>query len=259
MTDQTITDENETVTDAPKKQNWFARHKILTGVGAVAVIAIAMNTGGGDEAPAEDDAATVEQQIEDAADAEVDEVDEAQPAADAEADEADAAAEVVVEDEPENAKPEAPSKEAEQALEQAESYLEFSSFSEAGLFDQLTSDYGSQFTDEAATWALENVEVNWKDEALEQAQSYIDTMPFSEAGLYDQMTSEYGSQFTAKQAEYAVANVEVDWMAEAVEQAESYLDTMTFSRAGLIDQMTSEYGSQFTQAQAEHAANQVGF
>lgn len=47
--------------------------------------------------------------------------------------------------------------EYKQALKQGESYLEFSSFSKQDLFDQLTSEYGGQFTDEEAQYAVDEL------------------------------------------------------------------------------------------------------
>ena len=45
----------------------------------------------------------------------------------------------------------------EEAVEAAQSYLKYSSFSREGLYDQLTSEYGEQFTPEQANYALEQV------------------------------------------------------------------------------------------------------
>ena len=45
----------------------------------------------------------------------------------------------------------------EQAVKEAESYLEYSTFSRDGLFDQLTSEYGSKFSAEEAEYALQQV------------------------------------------------------------------------------------------------------
>jgi hypothetical protein len=44
-----------------------------------------------------------------------------------------------------------------EAVEAAKSYLEFSSFSRSGLYDQLTSAYGGQFTPDQANYALSQV------------------------------------------------------------------------------------------------------
>ena len=98
-------------------------------------------------------------------------------------------------------------REYEQALKKAESYLNFSAFSYNGLYDQLTSEYGSGFTPEAAQYALDNVEVDWNEQAVKKAESYLEFSAFSEQGLYDQLTSEYGSGFTHEQAQYAIDRV----------------------------------------------------
>lgn len=45
-------------------------------------------------------------------------------------------------------------REYQNALKKAESYLDFTSFSEQGLYDQLTSEYGSGFTPEQARHAI---------------------------------------------------------------------------------------------------------
>lgn len=93
------------------------------------------------------------------------------------------------------------------AVKQAESYLRFSSFSRAGLIDQLSSEYGEGFSVEDATFAVDHIEVNWNEQAAKQAASYLELSSFSRDGLYDQLTSEYGEGFTPEQAEYALQSV----------------------------------------------------
>ena len=90
------------------------------------------------------------------------------------------------------------------ALESAKSYIECSSFSKKGLYQQLTSEYGEGFTDEEAQYAIDNLDVDYKEEALESAKSYIECSSFSKDGLYQQLTSEYGEQFTDEEAQYAI-------------------------------------------------------
>ena len=94
-----------------------------------------------------------------------------------------------------------------QALKSAESYLEHSSFSKKGLFHQLTSEYGEGFTEEEAQYAVDNVEVDWKEEAVESAESYLEYSSFSKNELLNQLTSEYGENFTEEEAQYAVEKV----------------------------------------------------
>lgn len=45
--------------------------------------------------------------------------------------------------------------EQQNALEQAQSYLDHSSFSRQGLIDQMSSEYGSGYPVEVATWAVD--------------------------------------------------------------------------------------------------------
>ena len=45
----------------------------------------------------------------------------------------------------------------EQAVKSAKNYLSFSSFSRQGLIEQLTSEYGEQFTLEEATYAVDQI------------------------------------------------------------------------------------------------------
>ncbi len=99
----------------------------------------------------------------------------------------------------------------ENVIEEAQQYVDVMAFSRQGLFDQLTSEYGGEYEDKDAEFALvyleDNKLVNWKKEAVEAAEQYLDTMSFSRDSLYDQLTSEYGGQFTKKQAEHALKAV----------------------------------------------------
>jgi len=97
--------------------------------------------------------------------------------------------------------------EQEQAVEAAKSYLAMSSFSKAGLIDQLSSEYGDAFPREIAEFAVKHSGANWKAEAVEAAESYLEMTSFSRQGLIEQLTSEAGDQFTKKQAEHAVNQV----------------------------------------------------
>jgi hypothetical protein len=97
--------------------------------------------------------------------------------------------------------------EYESALEKAETYANVMSMSKAGLYDQLTSEYGEQFSAEAAQYAVDNVVADWNANALAKARTYQDDMSMSPAAIHDQLTSEYGEQFTASEADYAIANL----------------------------------------------------
>lgn len=93
------------------------------------------------------------------------------------------------------------------ALESAESYLDFAAFSKAGLIDQLSSKAGEGFPKKDAEWAVEQLDVDWNKEAVEAAESYLDFSSFSRSGLIDQLSSPAGDQFTKAQATYAADKV----------------------------------------------------
>ena len=146
-----------------------------------------------------------------------------------------------------------------QALVAAQAYIAGQPFSYQGLINQLSSEYGNQFSVDDATFAADHCGADWNAEALEAAKSYIAGQSFSYQGLIDQLTSSYGDQYTADQAKYAADNCGADWNAEAVEAAQNYVNNMGgFSRDSLIDQLTSPYGDKFTTDQATYAADQLG-
>lgn len=93
------------------------------------------------------------------------------------------------------------------ALTKAETYSDMMSMSKAGIYDQLTSDYGEGFSTEAAQYAIDNVDADWNANALEKARTYQDDMAMSPNAIHDQLTSDYGEQFTQSQADYAIEHL----------------------------------------------------
>ena len=74
------------------------------------------------------------------------------------------------------------------ALRKAEIYANRMHMSKAGIYDQLTSEYGEKFSPEAAQYAMDNLEVDWNKNALEKARSYQDSMAMSPDAIYEQLT-----------------------------------------------------------------------
>lgn len=93
------------------------------------------------------------------------------------------------------------------ALKKAESYSKTMHMSKQGIYDQLTSEYGEQFSADAAQYAIDNLDVDYKQNALEKAKTYQNTMHMSKSAIYDQLISEYGEQFTEEEAQYAIDNL----------------------------------------------------
>ena len=98
-------------------------------------------------------------------------------------------------------------KEYKSALKKAEIYSEKMHMSKAGLFEQLTSEYGEKFSLEAAQYAVDNITADWNANALAKARIYQDSMAMSPQGIYDQLVSEYGERFTPEQAQFAINNL----------------------------------------------------
>ena len=93
------------------------------------------------------------------------------------------------------------------ALKKAESYSEIMHMSKQGIYDQLTSEYGEKFPADAAQYAIDNLDADYKKNALEKAKTYQDTMNMSKNAIYDQLVSEYGEKFTVEEAQYAIDNL----------------------------------------------------
>lgn len=105
--------------------------------------------------------------------------------------------------------PQKPSVPAEytSALAQADSYANTMHMSKQGVYDQLVSEYGGQFSAAAAQYAINNVQANWNNNALLTAEDYQNTMHLSPKAIYDQLTSSYGAKFTVDEANYAIQHL----------------------------------------------------
>lgn len=90
------------------------------------------------------------------------------------------------------------------ALKKAQSYSDNMYMSKEGIYDQLVSEYGEQFSEKAAKYAVKHVKADWKKNALEKAKSYQNDMDMSPEAIRDQLTSEYGEKFTQEQADWAI-------------------------------------------------------
>ena len=79
--------------------------------------------------------------------------------------------------------------------------------SKQGIYDQLTSEYGEDFSEEAGQYAIDHLEADWNANALKKAEQYQEMMAMSPSAIYDQLVSEYGEQFTPEEAQYAIDNL----------------------------------------------------
>ncbi|MHC5252144.1 Ltp family lipoprotein [Listeria kieliensis] len=97
--------------------------------------------------------------------------------------------------------------EGENALSKAEQYSDSMKMSKAAIYDQLVSEYGEQFSAEAAQYAVDNLKADYNENALAKAKEYQESMQMSPAAIRDQLTSQYGEKFTASEADYAIKHL----------------------------------------------------
>lgn len=86
----------------------------------------------------------------------------------------------------------------ENALRQANDYLNFMSFSRKGLIEQLEFE---GYSNEDATYAVDNCNANWSEQAVKHAKEYLDVMAFSRSSLIEQLEFD---GFTHEEAVYGV-------------------------------------------------------
>ncbi len=84
------------------------------------------------------------------------------------------------------------------AVRKAKEYLAVMAFSRDGLIKQLEFE---GFSNEDATYGVDNVSVDWNEQAVKKAKEYLDTMAFSRDSLIKQLEFE---GFTYEQAVYGV-------------------------------------------------------
>lgn len=89
----------------------------------------------------------------------------------------------------------------ENAIQKANDYLGFTAFSNSGLIKQLEFD---GFSNEDSTFAVNNVEVDWKEQAGKKAKEYLDFTSFSRSGLIEQLQFD---GFTTEEATFGVDQV----------------------------------------------------
>lgn len=95
------------------------------------------------------------------------------------------------------------------AVRSAKSYLRFTSFSRAGLIDQLSSSVGAGYAEADAIVAVDSLNIDWNENAVKSATSYLKLMGFSCKGLVDQLSSSAGAKYTLSQATYGARQVGV--------------------------------------------------
>lgn len=141
--------------------------------------------------------------------------------------------------------------------------------SKQSLYDQLISET-EQFSNEASQYAINNLNIDYKENALKKAETFRNTMNMSTQSIYKQLISEYGEKFTIEEAKYAIDNLnkieeEIEKsestvskeFKNALSQAEYYGNKSKMSKKAIYKQLTSEYGEQFTVEEAQYAIDNL--
>ncbi|MEA1851700.1 Ltp family lipoprotein [Cytobacillus sp. FSL W7-1323] len=87
------------------------------------------------------------------------------------------------------------------AIQTAVNYLDYTAFSRTGLIEQLEYE---GYSNEEATYAVDHIEVDWKEQAVQAGKNYLDFTSFSRSGLIDQLVYE---GFSQEHATYAVDQI----------------------------------------------------
>lgn len=167
---------------APKKKNWFLRHKILTALPAVVVLGIIGAAASGSSKKNSSNSNASAPLGGSATMAPTTQTHTTKPS---------------------KSKPSLTGPQ-QQAIESATNYLsEGQGFSRSGMIKQLSSSYGSGFPKAVAVFAVNHLNVNWDQQAVVAAKGYKATGGgFSCSGMIQQLSSSYGSGFTHAQAVY---------------------------------------------------------
>ena len=130
-------------------------------------------------------------------------------------------------------------------------YEEAKSWSKKHLSQQQIKIYLTKYdrySEDATQYALNKLNVDWKEQALLKAKSYQE-FHYSKEKLIELLVNL--DLFTQEEADYAIEQGHFDWKEEAVKQAESSANGGNISKERLLQKLV-EY-RRFTQEEAEYA------
>lgn len=130
-------------------------------------------------------------------------------------------------------------------------YEEAKSWSKKHLSQQQIKIYLTKYdrySEDATQYALNKLNIDWKEQALLKAKSYQE-FHYSKEKLIELLVNL--DLFTQEEADYAIEQGHFDWKEEAVKQAESSANGGNISKERLLQKLV-EY-RRFTQEEAEYA------
>ena len=136
--------------------------------------------------------------------------------------------------------------------EYTRAYEEAKSWSKKHLSQQqikiYLTKYGSRYSEDATQYALNKLNVDWKEQALLKAK-YYQEFHYSKEKLVEQLINI--EKFTQEEADYAIEQGNFDWKEEAVKKAEFYANGGKITKEKLLEKLVVY--RKFTQGEAEYA------
>ena len=105
-----------------------------------------------------------------------------------------------------------------------------------------------RYSEDATQYALNKLNVDWKEQALLKAKSYQEFHYSKEKLVWQLINVEL---FTQEEADYAVEHVNFDWKEDAVKEAESYANGRKITKEKILEILVEK--RKFTQEEAEYA------
>ena len=128
----------------------------------------------------------------------------------------------------------------------AKEFLKKSPLSMQQIKNDLTKN--DRYSEDATQYALNKLNVDWKEQALLRAKSYQE-FHYSKNKLVEQLINI--DKFTQEEADYAIEHVHFDWKENAVKEAESSSNGGNISKERLLKILVEN--RKFTQEEAEYA------
>lgn len=91
------------------------------------------------------------------------------------------------------------------ALDKARILAEGEFLSKNSTYEQLVSEEG--YSNSSSIYAVENLDIDWKQNALIKADLFISSLDLSKEEIYNRLISST-EKFTAEEAQYAIDNIE---------------------------------------------------
>ena len=135
--------------------------------------------------------------------------------------------------------------------EYTRAYAKAKSWSKKHLSQQQIKIYLTKydrFSEDATQYALNKLNIDWKEQALLKAKS-CQEFHYSKEKLVEQLINI--EKFTQEEADYAIEQGHFDWKEEAVKKAEFYANGGKITKERLLHKLV-EY-RRFTQEEAEYA------